>query len=277
MTEIQITPKWKDVKPEGHYVYIHYRADNGSIMYVGKGKRGRWLSASGRGAYWINSARLHGVISEIAQDDMMESDAFLLEMWLIAKFRISGENLVNRTDGGEGASGFKQSDETKELRASKMRGPLHPFYGKKLSSDHCLNLSISHIGKMKGRESATASLEMHHFRHINGKHYHGIMSEFREYSGLTSGGVSRIVSGDRRHENGWYVSEKPLCTDFIMNRGVDSSYADQNSYSIVNKDGVILTGRRQELRSKTGSKQSHFDAMIRGDRRSHLGWSLYNG
>lgn len=277
MTAIQITPMQKDVKPDGAYVYLHHRSDAGSVMYVGKGRRGRWLSKNGRGVYWINSARLHGVSAEVLQDGLSDEAAMLLEMWLIAKFRHEGMSLVNQTEGGEGASGFKQSEETKELRASKMRGPLHPFYGKKMSEEHCRNLSVAHIGKMKGRESSTASLKIHHFRHIDGRHYHGIMSEFREYSGLNSGGVSRIVNGGRKHEKGWYVSEKPLCTDFIMNRGVNSFYADQNVYSIVNKDGVILTGRRQELRSKTGANQSHFDAVIRGDRRSHLGWRLYNG
>lgn len=207
MTSVKIIPVESDVKPEGAYVYLHYRADNRSIMYVGKGRRGRWLSKNGRGGYWTNSAKLHGVIAEIVQDNLDDDSAMLLEMWLIAKFRHEGMSLVNRTDGGEGASGFKQSEETKELRASKMRGELHPFYGKKMSKEHRHKLSISHLGKMKGRESPSYKDEKFTFRHIDGRSFIGTRGEFRDYSGLSSGGISRIVLGGRKHEKGWYVSE----------------------------------------------------------------------
>ena len=112
MTEIQITPKWKDVKPEGHYVYVHRRATNGVEFYVGKGQnnRGWQKSEYARGSgWWINCANKHGVIVDIIQDDMDESDAFLLEMWIIAKLRHEGLVLCNLTDGGEGASGCVSS------------------------------------------------------------------------------------------------------------------------------------------------------------------------
>lgn len=104
MTEIVITPKWTDVKPSGDYVYLHRRLSDGSPMYVGKGAGNRGWQKN-RSDRWLHSARKHGISVEILQDDMSESDAFLLEMWVISELRHNGEILVNLTDGGEGAAG----------------------------------------------------------------------------------------------------------------------------------------------------------------------------
>lgn len=105
MTKIQITPKWYEVKPQGYYVYLHRRATDGSVFYVGKGKGRRGWVARDRTTHWINILKKNGVFIEVCQDGMAESDAFLLEMWLIAKFRSEGVEIINLSDGGEGTSG----------------------------------------------------------------------------------------------------------------------------------------------------------------------------
>ena len=108
MTKIQITPKWSDVKPSGNYVYIHRRLSDKTEFYVGlgRGQRGWAVSRKNRGSWWHNVASKNGVIIEVVQDGMKRSDAVLLEMWLIAKFRHEGLRIVNITDGGEGCLGF---------------------------------------------------------------------------------------------------------------------------------------------------------------------------
>lgn len=97
----------RNVKTMGNYVYIHYRADNLKPFYVGKGKSFRaWHSGvNSRNKWWRFVALKHGVKVEICQDSLSEEDANLLEMWLIAKLRWSGEKLCNITDGGEGRIG----------------------------------------------------------------------------------------------------------------------------------------------------------------------------
>lgn len=108
MTKIQIMPAWKDVKPAGNYVYIHRRLSDKTEFYVGlgRGQRGWAVSRKNRGAWWHNVASKNGVIIEVVQDGMKRSDAVLLEIWLIAKFRHEGRRIVNITDGGEGCLGF---------------------------------------------------------------------------------------------------------------------------------------------------------------------------
>jgi len=87
------------------YVYLHTRLDNGTVFYVGKGHNDRAWSKWSRNRRWTFISEKHGWIASIVQDGMSESDANLLEMWLISKLRYEGVDLCNVTDGGDGRSG----------------------------------------------------------------------------------------------------------------------------------------------------------------------------
>ena len=104
------------------YVYIHRRATDSSIFYVGKGRGKRSNKYRGRSEWWKRTVEKHGLIVEIAQSNMIEEDAFLLESWLIAKFRHEGIPLVNMTDGGEGCTGLRYTDKRRNAAKARMRG-----------------------------------------------------------------------------------------------------------------------------------------------------------
>lgn len=93
------------------FVYIHRRATNGKVFYVGKGTRYRHKSKWNRSQHWHNIVNKHGYTIEIVQHGMQEWWAFELERELILKYKDHG--LCNRTEGGEGASGCVVSEETK--------------------------------------------------------------------------------------------------------------------------------------------------------------------
>lgn len=116
MTKINIEPKWADVKPANEYVYIHYTLDYGLPFYVGKGVERRAFDRN-RNPFWRYRAKKHGVRVEICQEGMTTDDAYLLEMWLIAKLRHEGYDLCNMTDGGEGRIGF-ESEKRREVFCS---------------------------------------------------------------------------------------------------------------------------------------------------------------
>lgn len=86
-------------------------------MYVGKGVDRRGFSAAGRNRRWRHTAAKHGVRVEIADYGLSTEDAYLLEMWLIAKLRHEGFELCNMTDGGDGRIGF-ESEKRKEVFCS---------------------------------------------------------------------------------------------------------------------------------------------------------------
>jgi hypothetical protein len=94
------------------FVYLHRRASTGKVFYVGKGTRYRHKSKWNRSQHWHNIVNKHGYTIEIAQSGMQEWWAFELERELILKYKEDG--LCNRTDGGEGASGYSASEETKQ-------------------------------------------------------------------------------------------------------------------------------------------------------------------
>lgn len=105
MTSIHMTPKWRDVKPQGHYVYIHSRASSGWPFYIGKGQNFRAWGKSDRGDWWDYCAKKNGVLVTIIAQGMTEDDALALEVELIAEYRGKGHSLVNLSAGGEGCTG----------------------------------------------------------------------------------------------------------------------------------------------------------------------------
>lgn len=103
-----------------YYVYIHTRLDTGEVFYVGKGNGYRAFDKSGRNIWWNRIANKTEWISSIVQDNMSEDDAYLLEMWLIAKFRHNGVKLCNISDGGEGGQGVQSTTSKKTYCSNGM-------------------------------------------------------------------------------------------------------------------------------------------------------------
>lgn len=120
------------------YTYIHRRASTGEVFYVGKGKGQRAHSRKCRSELWRRIVAKHGLVVEVVAFFFKEADAFDHERMLISEHRAAGAVLANMTDGGDGASGAKRSDETKrrmsEARKGKGLGPLSPEHRAKMSA-----------------------------------------------------------------------------------------------------------------------------------------------
>lgn len=115
------------------YVYLHRRATDGRVFYVGKGKCKRAFDKSKRSTHWKRIVAKHGYTVEFVQRDIQEWYAFELEKDLIAYY--GRENLCNRTDGGDGVSGYKHSKEAKRkisINRTKpnLNGCKNSFFGK---------------------------------------------------------------------------------------------------------------------------------------------------
>lgn len=86
------------------YTYAHARKTDGRIFYIGKGQGKRAHCERNRNRYWRNVVAKHGYDVQILCDWPTEDEAFDHEKLLISCFRDMGYELVNLTDGGEGAS-----------------------------------------------------------------------------------------------------------------------------------------------------------------------------
>lgn len=105
------------------YVYVHMRATDDSVFYVGKGSKYRSTSKNGRSEYWHRIVKKHGLIVEIVKNDLTFDEANAYEIFLIDKLKKDGCRLCNLTTGGEGRAGyvFKEESKLKISKASKGR------------------------------------------------------------------------------------------------------------------------------------------------------------
>lgn len=113
-----------------HYVYIHRRADDNRVFYVGKGT----LKADGRtqtheraydkfsrNDYWRRVFNKHGLIVEIVASFIDDEASQQFERELIAYY--GRKNLVNMTDGGDGCAGLTPSDKTRAKLSELAKRP----------------------------------------------------------------------------------------------------------------------------------------------------------
>lgn len=84
---------------------------------------------------------------EILENNLFENEAFERESFWIKKYNSRNPKLgMNMTDGGEGTSGLKWSDESRK----KISGPGNCNFGKILSDDVKKKISISLSGENNG-------------------------------------------------------------------------------------------------------------------------------
>lgn len=98
-------------------LYFHINPLKNEIFYVGIGDIKRPYNKKKRNIYWNNTVKKYGLIIDIAHNGLSWKEACELEMFYIKKLGrkdLGKGNLVNLTDGGEGAFGVKKSDELKE-------------------------------------------------------------------------------------------------------------------------------------------------------------------
>ena len=149
------------------YTYIHKRADDGQIFYIGKG-HGKRAWSKNHSNWWKRVVNKHGYVVEFFKETLSENEAFNHETEMIAYGRKLGWPLVNITDGGDGVSGLNHSKRTKSLISKKMKKISQTPNFKKLVSERMKRFSQTSRGKQhmklmailagrKNRESGYAS------------------------------------------------------------------------------------------------------------------------
>lgn len=143
------------------YTYIHCRP-NGEPFYVGKGYRNRAYDFnSNRNPHYKRTVLKYGKnsISVYIFECESEELALLDEIQQISQLRKEGFNLVNVTDGGEGVSGLRHSDETKRKISESKKGVSITSKGRPLSTSHRVKLSMAKKGKPSPRKGKPHSAE----------------------------------------------------------------------------------------------------------------------
>lgn len=97
------------------YIYEHIRPDTGMVFYVGKGSGYRSNSTKDRNKHWQNIVnKANGFLSKIIFTHQDEELVLLAEQERIDQLKRLGVKLCNVTLGGEGITGLKHSEASKQ-------------------------------------------------------------------------------------------------------------------------------------------------------------------
>jgi len=119
--------------------YAHTKQD-GTIFYIGKGIEKRAYSKGSRNWSWQKMVAKEGLNVKILAHWKTEQEAFDHEVLLIECLKEMKMPLVNITNGGDGTSGLKWKQESKnKLSTSRI--------GMKFSKQHRNNIALARKGK----------------------------------------------------------------------------------------------------------------------------------
>jgi hypothetical protein len=127
------------------YVYAYLRED-GSPYYIGKGSGER---AWKKGKHEINKPK-HKKLIVIVETNLTEIGSLAVERRLIKWYGRKDNNtgiLRNKTDGGEGISGWIASDDTRKKMSKSRSEKNHYLFGKSQTTESNLKRSNSLIGE----------------------------------------------------------------------------------------------------------------------------------
>lgn len=136
------------------YVYIHLDPITLKVRYVGKGHDRRAYSFSHRKGHhknWINCLKKQGLQPkvQIIEDNLSEKESLIKEVFWIKEYKSLGEKLTNLTEGGDGISGYKVSEDTKKKLALINKG-------KKQTPEQIAKMVATKIGKKRSPEACKA-------------------------------------------------------------------------------------------------------------------------
>lgn len=153
------------------YVYVLFRP-SGLPCYVGKGQGDRWLEHE-RGA---TNPHLENIIKKSkaegrtlfrgkVAEGLTKADAFALEMRLIKEIgrAATGGPLVNLTDGGDGPSGYRHTEETKRRVGEAGKGRHHTPEARE-------KIRAAHTGAKRTEEARLAMSMAQKGREVSAEH-----------------------------------------------------------------------------------------------------------
>jgi NUMOD3 motif len=135
------------------YVYAYLREDQ-TPYYIGKGK-GKRAWENNHGVNLPEESRIIMIETNLSQQEAFELEIKLIEQY--GRKDLGTGILRNRTNGGEGTAGLKQTDEHKEKISKALTGIVRGPH----TEEHKKNLSKILTGRAKSEETKLKLSEAH--------------------------------------------------------------------------------------------------------------------
>lgn len=262
------------------YVYAHYRESDGRIFYIGKGCGNRAFSEKGRNPHWKNVAKKHGWTSKIMATFSSEKCAFTYEKILISLLGL--DNLTNKTNGGEGKSGYKLTPCQRLLLSSSR-------LGLKKTPEHIEKIRLWHTGRKRSKETGKIISDKAKERFSDPRnHWHtkeiinvwwheemGIKTathlEMSEFFGLDISMLKKVESGSLFSFKGWKVAG---VRNYSEKHGPKSNTFDSQVF-VWTKDGEdSFVGTRWDFTNAKGVIDKSTYAVGSGKTKTFMGWKV---
>ena len=144
-----------------YYTYAYLRED-GTPYYIGKGTGYRLTSNSSRKG--LRCPKDKDRVLKL-KTNLTEEEAFKHEIYMISVYgrKDMGTGILhNHTDGGDGSSGYKHTEDTKQRIREALTGESNPCYNKSHSQEHRQKISNSLKGRTpwnKGKKHSPETIE----------------------------------------------------------------------------------------------------------------------
>ena len=220
-------------------VYFHLRPDTKEIFYIGIGSKRRVNTKNGRNKYWKKIVEICGkpIVLVIADGLTMEQAVELEKFWI----KHHGlHRLANISPGGDGVSGFAHSEETRMKIAKLMIGR---DKGKQLSEEHKLKISKSCIGRKPT-----------------------IKTKLKISNTLKGRKIPREIV-EKMNIIGRKKSEKEL-------EKLRQANINKTLHTFYHSEYGEIISTRYDLEKKYNLHCSALCGLIKGNRKSHKGWSI---
>lgn len=244
------------------YVYIH-TWENTNYVYIGKGK-GLRLNSNNRNFFWKNIVAKYGEPKrEIIKNSMSEKDAFLFEIETISKYK-KYMTVVNMTNGGEGVSGLKHSEESRK----KIKLSLHNRCCKQETREKLRILSTNRVVTQDTRDKIShikADKTIYTF-YINGISQEGTTREIAKKYNVSLSRLRNLVAGRIKSHMG--ITFKKELANY--------THTDNKVYNFMHISGTEENCTKEELYKKYNLSRNALNAITNSNIRTktHKGWYL---
>ena len=182
-----------------YYTYAYLREDK-TPYYIGKGKGYRIYRKDRRIKPPKDKTRIIYLKQNLTEEEAFKHEIYMIDV--LGRKDLGTGILHNRSDGGEGVSGFIHSEKTKIKMSEARKGEKSPNYGKTFSEETRRKLSDAQKGRTHSEETKIKMSETRKGKTFSEEHRRKLSEANKNPSEETRRKLSEASKGRRWWNDG---------------------------------------------------------------------------